>query len=738
MVCTMAVGDSSAGVFVGAERQAIVDRLLDAFVAVERGEGSRISMIVSPPGWGKTRIVQEFYRRLASGQRLPAYWPAEMIEDAAPDDIRGLSRTRKVVYAAEMTVSGQARMDWMWWGVSCYTRADGRLGQAMFDDATQLYAHAPALMVPPLAGATGRAFDLGSNLIGVLGLLGLAVAPPIGAGVTLVGAARTGWSNLELPARLKRWLSERRADGDRSVDATDTGHRQRDLDQLVDGLARVTSARPMVVVVDDAHFGDDGLVQVIDGLLEHDDGRVLVIATAWPSHLDRNDTALPFGVWAADFARWRSRRFDRFDLTELSRSEVARLVAAELHEASDHVERIHALYGANLLAIRAVLRLPRTRRAATEGSLDSEAIERLPRDIEGIFAEHWTGLPQDVQIVLALAAQGNRTRYLPDVIAAACNARGLVEDAQRHLAEAVYPYAWARAIDDTLHAFIEPVLQHVALGRGPELLDPKDIEALHTAMIQAALGDTGKLSPIALETALRQHIALVEAGTAPASADAARSATTLALLSAERHGYTEAIRLAEASLGWDDADQEAAVVLRIRIADWVGMSGDVSGAINAYGRLLIDMGLVFGHDHQATLATRRNFANWVGWNGQVSAAVHAYENLVDDLRRVLGAEHPDTLTARFNLAYWEYTNRWGDLDGDLYEVLFEQVQGVHGPDDTLTLFIRSLMVAGLVEAGRTDDARVAYRTLASDCESILGAEHWLTLEVRDRRDDLPE
>ena len=33
-------------------------------------------MLTSPPGWGKTRIVQELYERLAADQPEPRYWPA--------------------------------------------------------------------------------------------------------------------------------------------------------------------------------------------------------------------------------------------------------------------------------------------------------------------------------------------------------------------------------------------------------------------------------------------------------------------------------------------------------------------------------------------------------------------------------------------------------------------------------------------------------------------------------------
>ena len=47
-------------------------------------------------------------------------------------------------------------MDWMWWGVLCQQRSHGHLAQAMFDDATQLYAHAEGLMRDPSDNVGGR------------------------------------------------------------------------------------------------------------------------------------------------------------------------------------------------------------------------------------------------------------------------------------------------------------------------------------------------------------------------------------------------------------------------------------------------------------------------------------------------------------------------------------------------------------------------------------------------------
>ena len=56
------------------------------------------------PGWGKTRIVQEFYRRLAA-ERQPGdrYWPLSLIPDDLVADGAGVSTVmRKRVYPEQV------------------------------------------------------------------------------------------------------------------------------------------------------------------------------------------------------------------------------------------------------------------------------------------------------------------------------------------------------------------------------------------------------------------------------------------------------------------------------------------------------------------------------------------------------------------------------------------------------------------------------------------------------------
>ena len=107
-------------VFVGADRVDSVEALAQAFATVVDGGGSRLVVLSAPTGFGKTKIVQEFYARLAATQPMPTYWPARLEGDSS----QRWTVARKCVFPAVVDVPAGAVMGWMWWGVRCSLRQD--------------------------------------------------------------------------------------------------------------------------------------------------------------------------------------------------------------------------------------------------------------------------------------------------------------------------------------------------------------------------------------------------------------------------------------------------------------------------------------------------------------------------------------------------------------------------------------------------------------------------------------
>jgi len=67
--------------------------------------------------------------------------------------------------------------------------------------------------------------------------------------------------------------------------------------------------------------------------------------------------------------------------------------------------------------------------------------------------------------------------------------------------------------------------------------------------------------------------------------------------------------------------------------------------------LLPDRVRVLCPAHPETLITRNNLAYWVGVGGDVAGALRLLEELLPDLVRVLGPAHPDTLATRNYIAH---------------------------------------------------------------------------------------
>jgi hypothetical protein len=188
--------------FVGDQRRGLVDRLLADFDRVSESGTPRWWSLEANSGWGKTRIVQGFYRRLAE-QRQPgaAYWPPSLIPDVLDATIAGASTSmRKRVYPEEVVRQPNMVPQWFWWGISCATRS-GTPVQALADDLTQFVAHGNALEKRWRQLASRRA-RLGAGLSSKRGeLVETAVGEGLSAAASLASAAIPGLGVLALAAK---------------------------------------------------------------------------------------------------------------------------------------------------------------------------------------------------------------------------------------------------------------------------------------------------------------------------------------------------------------------------------------------------------------------------------------------------------------------------------------------------------------------------------------------------------
>ena len=124
---------------VGAERRSLVDELVMSFDEVAQSGSPQWWSFEAPPGWGKTRLVQELYQRLAARQDAPGYWPPAL--QAAGEDV-GSSRKRVTPHFSQAELG--ATPGYFWWGVSCLSRPGSEF-EALVQDLDQFARHEAGL-----------------------------------------------------------------------------------------------------------------------------------------------------------------------------------------------------------------------------------------------------------------------------------------------------------------------------------------------------------------------------------------------------------------------------------------------------------------------------------------------------------------------------------------------------------------------------------------------------------------
>lgn len=264
---------------VGDSHQAALRTLIDTYervgakVAAEAAgpADSELVVLSAPMGWGKTRVVQEFYAHLASQQPADTpYWPSELVADV---DRGPALKARKRVEPGTFEVSNSTNMPFLWWGVSCQERQDARLSNAVGDDIGQLVAHfGPALNKLEANKATRNA------------ALGLARTLMAAAPFSDVPGILDGLDNFRTNIRdlFRAQRDRQRGDTHRIDPSENDGSLIETWVGAIGSLLR-TARIPMVVILDDAHWADPSSIEFIDELLK----RVpcLVVLTAWPDQL---------------------------------------------------------------------------------------------------------------------------------------------------------------------------------------------------------------------------------------------------------------------------------------------------------------------------------------------------------------------------------------------------------------------------------------------------------------------
>jgi tetratricopeptide (TPR) repeat protein len=492
-------------VFCGRARElAALEHVWDA-VAHGDTPGPRVVAIVAESGLGKTRVVQEFYRRLAvreQGETL-RYWPAAL---GARDD-------NLTITVDPGLCDATAPVPFLWWGVR--VPDPGARNQAVAGQ----FAAAVDLLSPHLAPLfrTRRVRDARRAVGLTIGKVVLDVAVDA---VPFAGLFKAiGETALEVGQGVQGMWSARQ-----EVSPGEVQRRQRDdlVERVVADLGLLLGRSeadggplPAVVVVDDVQFAgsDPSTVRFVARLLEAATTQqwpVLVIVTCWTAEWHRDaqgsDTvasAVSRHASATD-AAWTPTYLEPVDdLGPMLRTALPGL-------STPQAEAVLTRAGGNPRfldeIIRCCARNPRffegrdlaaELTAAGLGSLLDKTLH-----LHDLVEERLQALAPDVRRALLLASQQGQEFVEPlvgDVVAHLGNDF----DAARELAEAEHPHAFVRRERGLLGAFTQRVFHEVALRNLANEFDEDDVADALRGVLRRRLADVDGLDAMPETVGLR-------------------------------------------------------------------------------------------------------------------------------------------------------------------------------------------------------------------------------------------
>ena len=258
--------------FVGRDRE--LAQMLDAWRSVCAGEGPRVMLLLADSGFGKTRLISEFYAHIAAETAKAAggsYWPLSL-------QATGASLEINPVYPAGFVPTGE--IPWLWWGLRWPTQDRRNEAQAERCALAEWQGKLDRHIKPMLAKRTRKQAmkDAGKILAGMaLNFVPFGTIPSMAKdlvefGIAIKNYARPGGATADLRADE---LEHEKAVADRAASF---------LQAFLDTSIKECPTVPVVLVLDDAQWADPMTLAFVQSMiLKSARGRwpLLVLATHW-------------------------------------------------------------------------------------------------------------------------------------------------------------------------------------------------------------------------------------------------------------------------------------------------------------------------------------------------------------------------------------------------------------------------------------------------------------------------
>lgn len=701
-------------------------------------------MLEAESGWGKTRLVQEFYKLLAEGQSEPGYWPPSIIGAAGANMVmldsgdRDPSLRRKLIYPQVVKPPLDALPQYLWLGMSAQQSTTGAFLSVLDFELRQLDLHRDALVqaiAPSLPKRLQQMWRQGRQKEfweAVAGDLTSLAAGGVGAGLLPIGV-------LAFLAKTALGGGKRQDQSSKSAVAIAD-----ELARDIGVFANADSGVPVIIAVEDLQWADAGLIHLITEMVGSQTGPVFVIATAVAGELTLEQIA-------SFEERIAASRRSRVDLTRevgvLSREESLALVAELLEGVTAHQRELLVDKYQNPYVLEIVCADGRVRDLARAGRLSEQAIRRLPSRVKDFWRRSFESLAPQIQEAFELAVlsspasisdsfSSSQPRWDGDLpgeamgdLTWAAPLRPLLPDA---LDDQAASRAWYRRRDTWVRFFHErgkfEVVRELALERFGADADDKSSEYWATLArwidpADPSIDEARRLFRAEVLVSVTMKGVLPWSDKALASADMLIAAS---LSSEDAQSLRFIVSLADAV---QDASIERRAARHVRAAQCLQRLGRPEEAITRLEGLIAELVAEFGDRSEQTFSARLQLGDAQMGAGRGQDAYNTLAALLTDEAASLDAEDERLLTARGYLAEAAGQCERFREAAHLYQGVIDQRRLSQGDEDPDTIHDRTALIRWLVEVD-APSALTHARALLEHCEAIFPELTWSTVQAR--------
>jgi tetratricopeptide (TPR) repeat protein len=254
--------------FLGRETE--LKTLMEAHAEVQEGkEGPRIVNIISDSGYGKTRLLYEFYKKVREKHNEKSFWPTELCEDI----------TRIKLNPA---INAEFKFDdipYFWWGMRWLKQSDDRNSYVNNFSANIDFSVINSLIKKAAESKEKKEFAINVFKSAAEMVPGIGIAFQLGGILTYV--------TKKLPRMMDIWRNRNLCTPQKNEHA-DKDKQIKDAIKAIIGLATRKNPVPVIIALDDIQWADKYALWFFYNIIkefatnkDENRGQLLIVATHW-------------------------------------------------------------------------------------------------------------------------------------------------------------------------------------------------------------------------------------------------------------------------------------------------------------------------------------------------------------------------------------------------------------------------------------------------------------------------